>query len=91
MGLQSKTVCLKSIAMSEIGSFKAVIELWPTREALAAELGEDSRLISKWWQRDKIPADRWAEVLALPTAASGGVTADLLTDLASRRDRLEVA
>lgn len=70
--------------MSEIGSFRAVVELWDKRETLAAELGEDSRLISKWWQRDKIPADRWAALLELPKAKERGVTADLLAALARR-------
>lgn len=71
--------------MSAPSSFKSIIELWPTREAMAAALGEDSRLISKWWQRDKIPAERWARILALPTVVDAGLTAEHLIRLAARR------
>lgn len=71
--------------MSAPSSFKSIIELWPTREAMAAALREDSGLISKWWQRDKIPAERWAQVLALSTVVDAGVTAELLTRLIARR------
>src|SRR5580698_465246 len=71
--------------MSAPSSFKSIIELWPTREAMAAELGEDSRLISKWWQRDKIPAERWARILALPTVVDADITAEHLIRLAARR------
>lgn len=71
--------------MSAPSSFKSIIELWPTREAMAAALCEDSHLVSKWWQRDKIPAERWAQVLALSTVIEAGVTAEHLIRLAARR------
>ncbi len=71
--------------MSAPSSFKSIIELWATREAMAAALREDSRLVSKWWQRDKIPAERWAQVLALSTVVKAGVTAEHLIRLAARR------
>lgn len=71
--------------MSAPSSFKSIIELWPTREAMAAALGEDLRLISKWWQRDRIPAERWEHILALPTVADAGLTAEHLIRLAARR------
>lgn len=71
--------------MPPLSSFKSIIELWPTREAMAATLGEDSRLISKWWQRNKIPAERWAHILALPTVVDAGLTAEHLIRLAARR------
>ena len=70
--------------MSELASHRAVIELWETREALAAELGEDSRMISKWWQRRRIPGIWWARIVALPKSAENSVTLDLLATLASR-------
>ena len=73
--------------MSAPLSFKSIIELWPTREAMAAALGEDSRLISKWWQRDRIPAERWEHILALSTVVDAGLTAEHLIRLAGRRDR----
>lgn len=77
--------------MSEIDGFRAVIDLWKTREALGAEMGEDSRLISKWWQRKSIPADRWEQLLALPKALEAGVTADMLAAFAARREPAEVS
>jgi hypothetical protein len=67
-----------------ISSFREVIDLWDTREELAAEIGRDSRLVSKWWQRRSIPADSWASICDLPKARDAGVTAELLAELAAR-------
>lgn len=65
-------------------SFRAVIELWSTRDALASAIGAKPSAVSKWWQRDFIPADWWNAVLCTDKARSAGVTADLLTRLAAR-------
>lgn len=70
-------------------SFRAIIELWGTsdgsRIAMASDLpGTTSTQVSKWWQRDNIPAEYWAGVLATERARSAGVTADLMAGLAAR-------
>lgn len=65
-------------------SFRSIIELWPSRDAMAADIGAKAPAISKWWQRDSIPAEWWSAVLGTPKAADSGVTADLLTALAAR-------
>jgi len=71
--------------MSDLSSFKAVIELWSSREAMAADLsGATATQISKWWQRDSIPADWWVAVLGTDLAKEKGVTAQVLTALAAR-------
>jgi DNA-binding transcriptional regulator YiaG len=84
MALSFKTNRLIDDAMSEIRSFRDVIDLWGSREAMAAELRASSRTISKWWQRDRIPAEWWSAILASPVAGAGGVTADKLAELAAR-------
>ena len=87
--------------MSDLTSFRAIIELWKTREELAAELDAAAAPglpalgasgVSKWWQRDRIPAEWWTTLLPLSKSREAGVTADLLAELAARRDRVaEVA
>lgn len=67
-----------------MNSFRSVIELWSTRDALASEIGAKPSAVSKWWQRDFIPADWWAAVLCTEKAREAGVSADLLTRLAAR-------
>jgi len=70
--------------MSEIASFRAVIELWPSREALASEIGARSSAVSKWWQRDRIPSEYWLAVLGSPKAQAARLSSELLADLAAR-------
>lgn len=70
--------------MTDLSSFKAVIDLWPSREAMAADIGAGASTVSKWWQRDGIPAEWWAAVLATDTAAKKLLTAEALTALAAR-------
>lgn len=72
--------------MSDLTSFRAVIELWPSREALASDIGAGASAVSKWWQRDVIPAERWAAILATGIANDNGVTAEKLTALAAREE-----
>lgn len=65
-------------------TFRSIIDLWASREAMAADVGANSRAVSKWWQRDSIPADWWAVVLDTERAKSAGLTAELFTRLAAR-------
>jgi len=65
------------------GSFRDVVELWPTRELCAAEVGASPAQVSKWWQRDSIPDRWWRSVLATSRAKDSGLTADALARLAS--------
>jgi len=68
---------------TQIKSFRDLIELWPTREALAAEIGAKSSAVSKWWQRDSVPAEWWAPILSSEVAIRARLRADVLIDLAS--------
>lgn len=78
-------------------SFRSVVELWPTRKAMAeamaargADPGADA--ISKWWRRDAIPSLWWSRVVATDEAKAAGVTAELLAELEARTtSRLESA
>lgn len=76
--------------MMEITSFRDVIELWGPKDAhgarlaMGSEIGVSAGTVTKWWQRRWIPPEYWASVLATDKARDAGVTADLLTALASR-------
>jgi len=70
--------------MVPLQSFRAIIELWPTRDAMAADVGAKPASVSKWWQRDSIPADWWSSVTSSSLARRSGVTADVLTRIAAR-------
>ena len=70
--------------MADLSSFRAVIELWPSREAMASDIGAGASTVSKWWQLDSVPAEWWSAILATQTAFGKGITAELLTALAAR-------
>jgi hypothetical protein len=70
--------------MTDLATFKSIIELWPSREAMAADIGTGASTVSKWWQRDSVPAEWWSAVLATEKATANLVTAELLTTLAAR-------
>lgn len=72
--------------MEKFASFREVIELWSTREDLAADVGAGAWAVSKWWQRNFIPADWWASVLSTEKAKNSGITAEVLTALAAREN-----
>src|SRR5258708_3898192 len=89
MALLFGTDCPKSVGMTHLPSFQSIIDLWPSREGMAADLRASDPeatavAVSKWWQRDKIPAEWWSAVLATEKAISAGVTSETLTRLAAR-------
>ncbi len=69
-----------------IDSFRAVIALWPSHAAFAADIGRRPGTVRMWSVRDMIPSECWAEVIgASKVRGIAGVTPDLFVDLASRR------
>jgi len=70
--------------MAEMSSFREVMALWSSTDALASDVGAPVTAVRKWWQRERIPAEWWASVLSTNTAESHGITADLLAQLAAR-------
>jgi hypothetical protein len=76
--------------MNQLASFRDVIELWGpkdawgAREAMARDVGATASQVSKWWQRDSIPAEWWASLLATDKAVANRVTAEQLTFFAAR-------
>lgn len=80
MALTLETVCPTVSAMT----FRSIIELWPTRGELARELRASPSQVSKWWQRDFIPAEWWHSLLSTETAREAGLNAESLARLADR-------
>ena len=67
-------------------SFAAIINLWPSAEEMAADLGEKGVTVRQWRNRGSIPSDRWLAVAA--AAANRGfssVTLELLAGLAAKQ------
>jgi hypothetical protein len=51
---------------------------------MASDVDARTPAVSKWWQRDSIPAERWSAILATEQARSAGVTSDTFIALAAR-------
>lgn len=84
MSLHLRTDCPKTVCMADFRSFRDVIALWPSKEAMATEIDVRAPAVSKWWQRDSIPAERWSAILSTRVARDAGITSDVLTKLAAR-------
>lgn len=84
--MRLRTKCPKRLGMAQITSFKNVIDLWGSRDGMASDIGAKPSAISKWWQRDSIPAEWWVLVLATKRASDSGLTAETLASLAARED-----
>lgn len=84
MTLPFKTDCLKQFGMSDLTTFRSVIELWPSRDAMASDIGAGASAVSKWWQRDNIPVEWWSPILATERAVHAGISALMMTTWAAR-------
>lgn len=88
MALQFGTIGPNNLAMetdSSLTSFKSIIDLWDSREAMASDVGAKNWSVIKWWKRDTIPSEWWTRVLATDRAKAAGVSADLLARLAAKQ------
>lgn len=66
-------------------SFRSIIDLWPSPDALALEIGARVEAVRKWRQRDNIPAPWWSAIVLSQTAQSAEVTFAAMANLAARR------
>jgi len=67
-----------------INSFRDVMELWPTVNEFAVEIGVPAPTANKWRQRNRVPVSFWSAVLGTRKARKAHVTADLLVEIAAR-------
>lgn len=69
-----------------ISSFREVVGLWESPDALAAEIGVGVSAARKWPQRNNIPSEWWLAILRTERARQAGLTAEALAELAARDD-----
>lgn len=73
-------------------TFADIINLWDTAEAFGADLGITGLRARQWRNRNSIPPEWWtATVEAAKRRDLGGVSLQLLADLAARRREPEAA
>lgn len=88
MALQFGTIGPNNSGMqtdSPLTSFRSIIDLWDSREAMASDVGTTNWSVIKWWKRDTIPSEWWTRVLAADRAKAAGLSADLLARLAAKQ------
>lgn len=67
-------------------TFRDVISRWPTVPSMGVDAGVGERTAFSWWQRDSIPADRFAAIIrAARLRGYEGVTAERLAEIAEKR------
>jgi hypothetical protein len=67
-----------------MNSFRSIIGLWPSLDAMAGDLGAPITAVRKWWQRDRIPAEWWQAVAESSVGQAAGVTPYLMARLLAR-------
>lgn len=65
-------------------TFRDIIELWPSPDALAGELGAKAETVRKWRQRESIPAEWWVPVIEAGKAHGKDLSAEQFAAIASR-------
>ncbi len=86
MALRLRTIGpITSGMVEQITSFRELIDLWDSREAMASDIGAKVPTVTKWSQRDSVPAEWWSPILATGVAIEAGVTAETFVALAARK------
>jgi hypothetical protein len=74
---------LNIIAMDQFSNIAAVIDLWPTRAALASDIGVTPDRVHKWAQKSAVPARFQSCLLDAGLARGFKLDADLIVRLHS--------
>lgn len=86
MALRLRTIGPITLGMAEkITSFRELIALWDSRDAMASDVGAKVPTVTKWSQRDSVPAEWWSPILATDVAVRAGITAETFVALAARK------
>lgn len=65
-------------------TFQDVIDLWPSRAALALDVDATPAQVSKWWQRDSVPGEWWAPIVLAARRRGHKISANQLAQIAAR-------
>lgn len=68
-----------------VRTFRDVIGLWPSPDALAGEIGARVETVRKWRQRDRIPPEWWEPVIQAAQGKGQQITADEIAGMAARK------
>ncbi|MBE0530262.1 MAG: hypothetical protein IH626_05500 [Rhodospirillales bacterium] len=72
-------------------TFSDIIDLWPTAEVFASDVGINGALARQWRRRNNIPAAHWARVVdAASVRGYPGVTLEMMAAMAAGRGDCEV-
>lgn len=72
--------------MTEFASIRALLDAWPTRQALAADLSLDPARVYKWASAGSIPAQFHCDLLAAARTRGIALDAEALVRLHARRE-----
>lgn len=61
---------------------KSIIALWPNPPALARDLGVEPDNVYKWEKRNRIPAERWLDIVEAANSRGYDVSLTKLADAA---------
>ena len=62
--------------------FTDVIDLWPSARVLAEDVGEKTATVHKWRQRNRIPGDKWLEVVTAGEQRGYDIKLSILASIA---------
>lgn len=77
--------------MDEISTVRAVIDLWPSRKALAEAVGASVAAVHKWAQAGAIPARFHQSVIDAGQAQGLPLTAEMMVRLHARPQQEDAA
>lgn len=81
---------MRYVALRIMKDYCSIIGLWPSAEALAADIGEKGVTVRSWRLRNSIPARHWPAVVnAAADRGFKGVTFDRLSIIAAQRYAIE--
>jgi hypothetical protein len=67
-------------------TFRDVIAIWPTPDAMAEDIGHTAFAVRQWKTRDRIPAEWWLRVIAAAKKRRRSIRFEDLDRIRGQRD-----
>jgi hypothetical protein len=71
------------VALAGSRPFRAVVDRWPSSDALAVSIGAKPEAVRKWRQRDRIPSKWWLRIIKAAEERGFDVTAHEMAEIAA--------
>ena len=68
----------------KVSTHKQILNMWPSLDSLVADIKDKKVTVKQWKNRNRIPPDRWVDLVAAAQVRDIALTYKMLAEAAAR-------